>query len=1052
MYLKAQKTGRFNIMRRSPSLPAIGLLLCLGIGVAPAAAQTGSIAGVVRDAGSGEPLPGVNVAIEGTTQGTSTGLDGEYTIQSVAPGTYTLLGSFVGYKTARIENVQVASGRTTTQDLRIEEDALGLEEVVVVGYGTQRRADLTGSISSVRGEELREMPLSSLDQALQGRAAGVQVRQTSAAPGRGISIRVRGGASITGGNEPLYVIDGIPLSNDTGGMPTNPMAALNPDDIESIDILKDASSTAIYGARGANGVVLITTRRGSQGRTEVSFDSNIGMQEPIFRYDMLDAQEYAAFANEWAAAQGLPTIFTDASSLQTTNWQDEILQTAPQQDYNLAVSGGNAQTRFAVSGGYFNQEGVVRNTSFQRISLRTNLDHEINSRFKLSSSVTGSRMRNHLMPTDGQGNNIIEGAILMLPVLGIQDEAGNYIRQREDVPWDAIPDFDLENPVALRDLLDDQVTATRFLGNVAGEYEVARNLRLRVSLGADIDNRNYDTYMPRGLRVGNENGGNAWARTFFRQNYLNENTLTFNHAFNANHRLNAVVGYTLQVQELQNQGINNSAFVTDATGYNDIGAGARENGPNVWSGRSKWSMASYLGRANYTLLERYLFTFTFRADGSSRFGDDKWGVFPSGALAWRVSEEPFLQNVGWLSNLKLRASVGLTGNPEIPAYQSLARLGTVDYGFGADVPVVGYVPVSIANPGLTWEKTRQVDAGIDIGLFGGRLDLTADYYYKHTTDLLLRVQLPYESGFSSALQNMGNVDNRGFELALGGNVLDGDLYWRTDGTFSYNENEVVELGESARFFGEQADNLRKWSGGLVEEGQPLGAFFGYRTDGLFQSAEEVQAHTTTLADGTVKVIQATAKPGDRRFLDLNGDGLITADDRTVLGSPHPKYLFGWNNRIGYKGLELSVFVQGVAGNKILSTALATLERSTPQQNITQEVYDSYWRVDNPGGRLPRLGTTWEAPGDHYYDTHLRSGSYLRARNIELAYRLPRRVLGSQVQRARLSFSVQNAFTITDFDGFNVETNTYGQNSINAGLDYWAYPVARSYTLGVSLGF
>ena len=637
-----------------------------------------------------------------------------------------------------------------------------------------------------------QTPTLSLEQALQGAAPGVMVTQASSAPGGALSVRIRGGSSVTGNNEPLYVIDGFPIENNpdaqnpsdggrdaTTTVPSDPLAALNPADIESIEILKDASATSIYGARGANGVIIITTKHGQTARPLFTLDTYSGNQSVAHRYDLLDASEFAKFVNDWSVNNGTGVVFADPDTLPNTDWQSLIFRSAPLANLQLGVSGGGAgenATHYALSGGVFQQQGVVINSAFKRVSLRGNLDQNIGSRVRVASTVMVARVNTNSVPTDGSlnaGAGAVGAAIDYYPILPVRQPNGAYTLMGQNNPASVLTPTNIPNPVSMAADVTDKLNDTRVLANAFGEFDIASGLKFRTSLGGDLSNRSRDTYYPRTTLMGST-PTNGYAKTGSTQNtnFLNENTLSYDRSFGTTHQIDAVAGYTRQQNDLVVGTVQNSNFVSDIDVFENMGAGTQTGGPIVTSGHSRWTLASYLGRLNYTLANRYLFTVTGREDGSSRFGaDHQWGFFPSAAFGWRVSDEPFMQKFSSIELLKFRASTGLAGNPSIQPYQSMAHLLPQQYTFGGSV-VPGYYPSSIGNPNLGWETTRQNDYGVDLGLYGGRVSFTGDIYQKKTTDLLLAVNLPFESGFGTALQNLGAVSNNGFELGLTLTVLD----------------------------------------------------------------------------------------------------------------------------------------------------------------------------------------------------------------------------------------------------------------------------------------
>ena len=1057
--------------------------LGLSATVAHAQTATGRIAGTVTASPQNVPLANVTVGIVGTPRGARTGNDGRYTIAGLTPGTYVVRAQLIGF-TARTDTVQVAAGTSTTLDFALPQASVALQEVVVVGYGTQRRADLTGSVASVT-PNVERTPITSVEQTLQGTAPGVQVTQASAAPGGGMSIRVRGGSSVIGSNEPLYVIDGFPVENDPSSAspgdagrenaaPANPLAALNPNDIQSIDILKDASATAIYGSRGANGVVLITTKRGQGARPRVSLDTYTGTQQVYKRYDLLNASEFAEFANTYAVGQNLPVPYSAAQIAALgagTDWQDLIFRSAPMYNVQLGVNGGSGsanQTRYALSGGVFDQQGVVQGSDFRRLSLRGNVDQMVGSRLRLGTNVLLSRVNSSQVPTDGSlnaGAGAVGAALQYSPLMPVYRADGNYTLTNTDFPAEllainlAAPN--VPNPVASAVAVRDGLFDTRALANAIGEYTILDGLKFRTTVGADLSYRGRDTYYPRTTQQGFSQGGRAIRSRVDNTSWLNENTLSYDRAFGTTHNLSAVAGYTRQQLTSVRGDTRNSNFVSDLTTFEDIGAGAQAGGPTVRSGRTRWTLASYLARVNYTLLDRYLFSVTGRRDGSSRFGsDNRWGFFPAAALGWRVSEEPFfrsLDGVGTaVSNLKLRGSVGVAGNPSISPYQSLNRLAPQQYTFGG-VIAPGYQPSAIGNPELSWESTRQANVGFDLGLFEGRVDLVADYYNKRTEDLLLEIALPSEVGYSTAFVNAGSVENKGVELGVTMRVLTGGprlggLTWTTTFNYARNRNRVLDLGGQNRIFARSTtiSDLQTGTGtssSVVQVRQPIGAFFGYQTAGLFRDS-------TTLNEwrATTRLESGTPGLGNVQYVDVDGNGVVNALDRTIIGDPNPDYTLGWQNTVGFKGFELSGLLDGSFGGQVLNLNNIRLGGASPTTNVLRERVVDAWSPENPDGRWQRIGAGFGQQGTDITSEVLEDGSYLRLRTITLARAIPSRWLGGRGFEARAYVTGQNLVTWTDYSGFNPDVSSLGVGNLNRGVDVGSYPLARTFTFGLNINY
>lgn len=1018
-----------------PKLKA--LLLCvLFFSIAIPTAAQHVVSGRVTSATDGEALPGVNVIVKGTQIGTITDNDGAY--QVTAPSAQdTLVFSFVGF----IEQEAGIQGRSVI-NVELQIDELFLDEVVVIGYGEVQRRDLTGSVSSVTADVIERLPVPSADQLLQGQVPGVQVVTNSSRPGGGTSVRIRGTGSITSGSEPLYVIDGVPIYNDNKSVPgvgsgrvaPNPLAAINPQDIQSIEVLKDASATAIYGSRGANGVVLITTRQGRPGATVVTFSSSLGSQTAASTFDVLSAEQYVQLANEAADYYGLGVVFPEApSSYQTTDWQDLVYRTGLRQNYQMGISGGDNDTRYAISGNYLNNEGIMLNSGFERYSARVNLNQTISDKFSIQTNLTASRAL-YAVTNEGTANyaqGVSLAAASYLPVVPVFTEDGEYADQTQEVSFGSRP---LENPLAWVQEIDDDTEINRFIGKLEGVYDIIDNLQVRVSLGADVEDLKRTGYSTRRL-VRTNRQGNASINLRDRSNFLNENVVAYTAKLPEDHSLDITGGFTWQNEVTNYQFLQNADFVSDITGVDDIGSGSQAGGPSVGSNRVEWTLLSWLGRLNYSYKSRYLLTLTSRADGSSKFGaGNKWGFFPSGAFAWRISEEPFLADVDAVSDLKLRLSYGVSGNQEIGTYSSLARLGTQTYAFGG-IEFIGYTPVSVANQDLRWETSRQFDIGLDFGLFNQRIRLTADYYRIDTEDLILPVTLPLGSGFSTSIQNTGSIRNEGIELALETFVDAGQFSWTSNLNFAANENEVVDLGESDRFFG-PSTLPGEAEGALVEEGRPIGVFWGYETDGIINDQAELDA----LGYGEL---------GGLRIVDHSGDGIISPADYTIIGNPHPDFILGWTNTLAYGPVSLTAVLQGVFGNDVWNMNLNSLEHTDLELNSTVRRFENRWTPETAQeATFPRAG--YDRNEYSRTDFLIEDGSYLRLRSVTVSYELPARLIG--LQRARLYVQGHNLLTITDYTGLNPDVNTFGQGSINTGYDNGAYPLAREFTVGIDLQF
>ncbi|PUZ25666.1 TonB-dependent receptor [Chitinophaga parva] len=994
--------------------------------------QNGTVSGSVQSS-KGELLPGINVRIKHGTQGTATDANGHFSLAVKPQDTLVITG--LGYNS---QEIAVKNQRNLL--VRLNDNTAALNEVIVVGYGTQKKSDLTGSITSINEAQFKKTPTVSLDNGLKGRAAGVQVSTTSGQPGGATSIRVRGSNSVNTGSEPLYVIDGFPVYNDnsaaaagaTVGPKLNALALINPNDIVSIEILKDASAAAVYGARGANGVVLITTRKGKEGPTRFDFNAFYGIQQVPKKLPLLNATDFANLVNDANGTQ-LYTPEQIKSFGEGTNWQDQIFRTAPEQNYQLTAAGGDAKTKYALSFNYFNQDGIVINSNFKRYATRFNLERQATSRLSFGTNLSIARTdaNQALSATSGgEGTQgVIEEALAFNPILKVRNPDGTYVLQSDR----GIP---MGNPVATAKDLLNRSTTYRILGNVYANFKILDGLDFRTSAGADVINTKEKYYAPRTVLSGYNVNGQARVSSANSTSWLNENTLTYHHNFN-DHALTVLGGFTVQKYNRETVTTAASGFVNDLQKADNLGAGAIIGSPvtNV----DNWQLASFIGRINYAFKDKYLLTLTERVDGSSKFGtNNKFGYFPSGSVAWKLSEEDFIKQLHLFSELKIRASYGKIGNQEIASYQSLAGLSNMSYVIGDQV-VKGYAPGNIPNGDLKWESTAQADLGLDAGFFNGRLNITADWYNKKTTDMLLFINVPWSTGFSSALQNIGSVQNRGVELGLNAAVIDKQFKWNVNLNIAANRNKVLSLGPVSQILTGEINGYLKISNPVVvQAGHPISSFFGYVSDGIFQTGDAI-SHSA----------QPTAVAGDRRYKDLNGDGKIDATDRKFLGNADPKFFGGMTHDFFYKGFDLSASFNWVYGNTILNSTRAELDLPTGQKNSSERV-KYRWTPTNPSNSIPRASLNRSFL---FSNAQLESGSYFRLGVLTLGYSLPARWLqAARIQQLRVYASALNLFTITHYTGYDPEGNQTGQGTILRGVDADTYPTPKAYMVGLNLNF
>jgi len=1016
------------------------------------------IKGIVTEAETNIPLPGVNVIIKGSVTGTTTDAEGKYELDVSGAGV-VLIFSFVGY-----QKQEVDIGNRSTVDVQMAVDQKSLNEVVIVGYGTQRKSDLTGAVATISSEEITQLPVATLQEGMQGRVPGVQVSQSSGAPGANPTVRIRGSNSIQYGNDPLYVIDGFPINSNssTGNIGasglfganqgTSPLAFINPEDIESITVLKDASATAIYGARGANGVVIVTTKKGKAGKTQINYDFYYGAQQVSRKLPLLNAREWAPLNREfWAVFRNGSLISRGYTPEQIagfgegTDWQDAIFRTAPIQNHNLSISGGSEKTRFSISGNYFDQQGIVINSRFRKGSLGLNLEHDANDRFKVGTSIIASYIQDDAIPHTNNNQDdpsVIYAALAMIPTLPVRNPDGTFGSQ--DVLWRTTGRFaspGTQNPVEVAERMKYRKNNNRILSNLYAQYRIAEGLTAKISVGADISNVRLNTYIPSDFVISRATGGQAEVGMNQIVNWVNENTLTYNRTVGGRHNFNVLGGFSVQQEKAESFSAATQGFFTDITGYNNIGLGSTPQFPSSYA--SRWSLVSFFSRVNYDFENKYLLTVSARYDGSSRFGSNnrnRFGFFPSMALAWRVSQEDFLKDSQHISDLKLRASYGRTGNQDIPLYQNIQTYGLASpYAIGNNF-VTTIAPSTIVNKDLKWESSDQVDVGVDLGLFGNRLSLVADYYYKVTKDLLFDVAIPRQGGYTSALLNIGSVENKGLELGANAKVLDKAFKWDISANISFNRNKVLKLADADRFFGPSVSGyLLRQNGGaatVVMEGQPLGVFWGNIFDGLWQTKETY--------DSGHMAGNLNSGPGFENYRDIDGNGRFEEGlDETVIGDPNPDYEFGINNKLSFKGFELSLFVNGVQGNDILNLNLIDLTTQVNGKNGLKS-YMGAWTgpgTSNTIAKIDRAAGRSGAFPNRVASNYIEDGSFVSLRNITLAYNLPVARLKA-FNKLRIYVAGENLVMLTNYSGY----------SPIRGIDLNTYPLSRTYRLGVQLGF
>jgi len=984
--------------------------------------STKNISGVVKDE-TGEPVIGANVVVKGTTNGTVTDMNGRYSLEVPEGGVLQI--SYIGYNT---QEVKVGSGDVVNVSLR--EDSEALDEVVVIGYGTVKKSDLTGAVGSVQMKDVSQVGITSADRALQGQIAGVQVNARTGQPGESMMIRVRGSNSLAGGNEPLYVIDGMPVEKMNSD--------INPEDILSMEVLKDASSTAIYGSRGANGVVMITTKRGRTGDTVLEYNGYVGVSSLRKKLDLLGKDDYIAMVNEVSQNDGNGIAITpeQAAMLPNNDWQDLAYQTALTHSHQVSVSGGTDKTKLYSSLNYMNQEGIIKGSDYNRFALRINGDQKLARNLSLNASIAYSYGTQNTANSNADGwGAIAYTAMVMAPIQEIRDADGKYTNF-SGTPWGGT------NPVGMAELYKNKTVNSRLLANMSLIYEIIDGLTFRVNAGAEVNAGSSDRYIPIGLSAGGKLDGDASKSKSNYYTIINENILTYDKRFNKNHALNLMGGVTFQTYQYNDLGGSGTGFLRDVYETNNLGVASTPGTPS--SGYSDYRMASFLGRANYNLMERYLLTVTARYDGSSKFSKNhKFAFFPSAALAWRLSEENFMQDIDWLSNLKLRASIGQTGNQSISPYQTFARLGTSGPIFG-DGKDIGFGLSSMANDDLKWETTTQTDIGVDFGFFSNRLNIGFDYYWKQTRDLLYNATLPPSSGYSSMLRNLGRIDNKGFEISINTINVKGKVNWTTNLNITSNRSIVKDLGSDV--YGNKIQRIDAPIGGgnwfPLFVGKAPFQLYGYEIEGIYQTDEEARLNG-----------EATKKAGDYRYKDTDGKAGITTGDKTIIANTQPKFTFGLTNIINWNNFELSFLLIGSVGGDIVNEFNKSITNIGGTWNIRKDVWENHWTPENPNAKYARASVATKdylAFGDPS-SVWVENGSYLRFKDIKLAYTLPSQwFAGSRKPNISVYLSGQNLITITSYSHYDPEAS-WTSSAVN-GWDRGVYPSAKSFTLGLQVKF
>ncbi|UUW11191.1 TonB-dependent receptor [Flavobacterium plurextorum] len=1046
---------------RSKYFKNLGFLILMLVFSAAVNAQI-TVSGTVSD--SNGPIPGVNIIVKGTKTSTVSNFDGTYTLQSV-PANSILVFSFIGYKTH-----EVSVNNKTKIDALLEENLNDLKEVVVVGYGTVKRADLTGAVSTVSSTAISQSVATTIDQVLQGRAAGVQIQQNSGTPGGSSSVRIRGISSITGSNEPIYVIDGVIIDGNTGSLNSNPLAGINPNDIASIDILKDASATAIYGSRAANGVIMVTTKTGRKGDLTLNFDSYVGWQQMPKELQVLNLREYGTLKNTRA---DLGIVQRDNAFIRPdllgegTNWQDELFQTALIQNYNLSASGGSDNTTYALGMSYFDQEGTIIGSSFDRMTLRGVIDSQVKKWMKVGVNMNVYKTNQVTTVND---DSVILTALKQTPNVAARNADGTF-----DGP--DTTEFVQTNPLGIALLKDNHAKNYGIRGNAYAEISFTKDLKFKTQYSLDYGFGNNYTFNPSYTFGALSNEVREGSRTkSTSENWIWNNLLTYNKVF-GKHSINSMLGQELQEQNWENLYGYRSGYLTN--GATDLNAGDPTTARNS-NASSTRSLSSYFARAAYSFDDRYFITGTIRRDGSSQFAEEnKWDWFPAAGLAWKISSEGFLKENQTINNLKLRAGWGVTGNSTVPnnAYTSVYGTSATNWGSGQ-------IATNTANPDLKWEKTNQTNIGLDLGLFNNRIEVTADVYYKKTDDLLLRLSLPAYVGTTGQgstappYANIGSLENKGIEFTINTiNMQREDFLWKSNFNISMNRFKVLKLNSESGVYDQtlqQGSDVTVVTRSAV--GQTLGQFYGYKVIGRFEKATDFYYKD---ASGTVK---PTALPegmqigengvwiGDYMFEDVNKDGVINEKDAGYIGNPNPDFTFGFTNSFSFKGFDVSIMFTGSYGNDVLNYQRRWLENPRENTNLLKtalgyaqlELIDptgpnDYRNVQIVGGDpyMPRIGASSASSASNYRlsNRFVEDGSYVRLKNISLGYNLPKSLYSKYgISNIKVYSNMQNVLTFTKYKGYDPEVGAINQNQLLNGIDNGRYPSPVTTTLGINVNF
>lgn len=1024
--------------------------------------QPKSISGKVTDS-SGGSLPGVSVVVKGTTKGTITDANGNYILSNISENAI-LQFSFIGMKSqdGKVEG-------KTVLNVRLEEETIGIEEVVAIGYGTMNKQNVSTAISTIDAKKFADIPVMNISNALIGQASGVSLQQSSGGPGSSPTIRIRGNGSITSGNDPLYVIDGYPTTD------ASLLNSIQPSDIESVDILKDAASAAIYGSRAGNGVIIVTTKKGVRGKTNFTFDVTVGQESLSKKYELLGPEEYVEMAKEALTNQGkvIPSIFNSPEKWARTDWQDVIFRTAPYKNYQIGASGGNEKIKFSISGGFTDNQGILLNSYMKRYNLKVNVESQLNSWLKVGINVLPSYTERRKQNTSGSNtssNNdgIIAEALSMPPILPVFKENGDYYIIYQDNTDKTIFNSQLCNPLNTLDANKEYYHTFQQAANAYIEIQPLKGLTLKTTLNSGVNNQKYDKYIEAffaksGNRTGNISTPDLAAITAERTNstYLNiywSNTANYNYTFKGKHDFNLLIGYDLAMQNNYSVTVTprtdaSTPIAFDNTTIKNVQGAVLKQGS---SSSSEYVFDAMFSRFNYNYDGRYLLSASFRRDRSSRFGPDAHsGIFPSLSLGWNMKKELFLTKISYVSQLKLRSSYGETGNDQLSgSYPWISTIEKEYYVLGSSVNnrVIAYRPSGFSNEDLGWEKNKQFDAGLDLGFFDNRFNVSIDGYERNS-NTILSASIPIINGkASTVIQNVGNVQNKGLEIALSSTNISKTLVWKTDFNISFNRNKIVKLGPGQNQLGNVAGGAYGGDWAQVIRnyvGRPMGDIYMYILEGTFNNADDLTKYPKL---GTQAV-------GDLRFKDVSGpsgvpDGKITSDDMTLVGNYQPDFSFGFTNNFSYKGFDLNIILNGTYGGQIINSLARTISLGRVLDNSSIEARDRWRSESNTGsGRFQKAGTNNLGNDVGPNTRFLYDSKFLRISNITLGYSVPKsKIQKLAIDNARVFITAQNLYTFTKFPGYNPEGNMYGNNATSNGVEQGTYPLSRNISIGLSLKF